>query len=87
MTVSCVYEGTVVHRRFEPVTHRLRYRVAMLCLDLDELPGLFPESRLWSASRAAVLRFRRSDHLGDPDVPLARSVRELVHSATGIDAG
>ena len=84
MTASCIYEGTVVHQRLEPVTHRLQYRVMMLLLDLDELPTLCRSSRIWSASRHAVLRFRRDDHLGDPRVPLIDAVRELVHSATGL---
>ena len=84
MTASCIYQGTVVHQRLEPVTHRLQYRVAMLFLDLDELPDLCRTSRLWSVSRPAVLRFRRDDHLGDPQVPLIDAVRELVQSVTGL---
>ena len=84
MTASCLYEGTVVHQRTDPVAHRLQYRVAMLFLDLDELPNLCRSSRLWSASHRAVLRFRREDHLGDPRVPLIDAVRELVQSATGL---
>ena len=83
MTVSCVYEGHVVHRRFEPVDHLLRYRVAMLLLDLEELPALCASSRIWSASRPAVLRFRREDHLGDRTVPLLDAVRGLVASTMG----
>ena len=85
MTASCMYEGTVVHQRLEPVTHRLQYRVAMLFLDLEELPSLCRSSRVWSASRRAVLRFCRDDHLGDPGVPLIDAVRDLVHTATGLD--
>lgn len=79
-----MYQGTVVHQRLEPVTHRLQYRVAMLFLDLDELPSLCRSSRIWSASHRAVLRFRRDDHVGDPRVPLIDTVRELVQSATGL---
>lgn len=84
MSASCIYQGTVVHQRTDPVAHRLQYRVAMLFLDLDELPGLCRSSRIWSASHRALLRFRRDDHLGDPRVPLIDAVRELVHSATGL---
>ena len=83
MTASCLYEGTVVHARFEPVVHRLRHRIAMLSLDLEELPALHDHGRLWSSSRRAVLRFRREDHLGDPDLPLLQSVRDLVAAETG----
>ncbi|MBV8445201.1 MAG: DUF1365 domain-containing protein [Candidatus Dormibacteraeota bacterium] len=83
MTASCLYEGTVVHARFEPVVHRLRYGVTMMSLDLEELPALPFGGRLWSSSRPAVLRFRREDHLGDPDVPLLRAVRDLVDAEIG----
>ena len=87
MTASCIYHGTVVHRRFEPVFHSLHYRVSMLYLDLDELPTLCASSRIWSASRRAVLRFRREDHVGDPREPLIDSVRGLVRTAAGFATG
>ncbi len=38
MTASCLYAGTVMHRRFKPREHRLRYRVFWALLDLDEIP-------------------------------------------------
>lgn len=52
-------------------------------LDLSELDTVFRGSRLWSISKPSIARFRRSDHLGDPQVPLAESVRRLVHLETG----
>ena len=48
-----------------------------LDLPLDELPAVFAGRWFWSASRAALARFRREDHLGDPGTPLADSVRAL----------
>ncbi len=38
---------------------------------------------LWSTHRAAVVRFRRADHLGSEGVPLAEAVRELVAAHCG----
>jgi DUF1365 family protein len=55
----------------------------MLYLDLDELPRLFDRYWLWSAQRPNLAWFRRADHLGDPQKPLAESVRELVAQRTG----
>ena len=78
---SAIYEGWVSHRRFGAVRHSFRYRVFMTLLDLDELPELFDRHPLYSARRPAPVRFRRSDYLGDPDVPLAESARRLVESA------
>lgn len=80
---SCVYEGTVRHRRFTPIRHEFRYRIFLLYLDLDELPGVFDGRWLWSARRAAPAWFRRADYLGDPAVPLADAVRDLVVARGG----
>ena len=80
---SCIYEGTVWHRRLAPPEHSFRYRLFMMYLDLDELPRVFERRWLWSAHRRAVARFCREDHLGDPRVPLDRSVRDLVEQYGG----
>ena len=83
MSDSVIYEGLVRHRRLGEVQHSFRYRVFMTLLDLDELPELFDRHPLYSARRPAPVRFRRSDYLGDPDVPLAESARRLVEARTG----
>ena len=80
---SCIYEGQVRHTRKMPVLHKFKYRVFMVYLDLDELPTVFRGRWFWSASRAALARFRRADHIGDPDQPLAVSVRNLIEAETG----
>jgi DUF1365 family protein len=38
---------------------------------------------LWSTSHPALVRFRRADYLGDPDIPLADAIRALVAERTG----
>ena len=84
MTVcSCLYEGDVRHRRFEPVEHSFRYRLFMMYVDLDELPTLFGRHWLWSADRPNLAWFRRTDHLGPVEQPLSESVRDLVDAKTG----
>jgi len=55
----------------------------MMYLDLSELPALFQRRWLWSSHRPALARFCRSDHFGDPSIPLDEAVRELVASETG----
>ena len=80
---SCIYEGQVRHARLTPAKHAFEYRVFMMYLDLDELPTLFSKRWFWSATRAAIARFRRSDHLGPETQPLADSVRDLVEKETG----
>lgn len=85
MSASAIYEGTVAHRRLEPVEHRLSYPVFMTLLDLGELPEALDPHPLWSARRPAPVRFRPEDHLsaseeGPPGSPaeLAARARELV---------
>ncbi|MDZ4672838.1 MAG: DUF1365 domain-containing protein [Gemmatimonadota bacterium] len=80
---SCVYRGTIRHRRMAPMPHAFRYGLFMLYLDLDELPEVFDSRWLWSARRAAPAWFRRADYLGEASVPLPEAVRNLVEERTG----
>ncbi len=80
---SCLYAGSVRHRRTRPVPHDFRYSMFMVYLDLDELDTVFRGRWLWSTRRAAPARFDRRDHLGDPERPLADEVRALVERRTG----
>ena len=83
MSASAVYEGWIRHRRFEPIEHEFRYRLFLMYLDLDELPGLLDRYPLWSARRPAPARFRRADFMGDPKRPLAECARDVVEEQTG----
>lgn len=80
---SGIFEGQVRHVRHAPVAHRFSYRVFLMYLDLEELPTAFARRWFWSTTAPAIARFRRSDHLGDPAVPLATAVAALVHEQTG----
>ena len=86
-SASCIYEGLVHHRRREPIEHSFRYPLFMMFLDLDELPRLFNNRWLWGYESRTAAVFRRSDHFGDPNVPLAQCVRELVTEKTGSAPG
>ncbi|HEV7481596.1 MAG TPA: DUF1365 domain-containing protein [Solirubrobacterales bacterium] len=83
MTASAVYEGTVRHRRFEPVEHEFSYRLFLMYLDLGELPDVLDPYPLFSARRAAPARFRRTDFMGDPARPLDACARDAVEAETG----
>jgi DUF1365 family protein len=80
---SCIYEGTVRHRRFRPVSNEFRYRLFLMFLDLNELPELFKGRLAWSGDRFNLAYFRRADHLGDPQIPLDQAVRSLVEERSG----
>ena len=81
MTASALYEGTVRHRRLAVRSREFRYSIFMAYVDLEELPDLLG-GRLVSTRRGLV-RFRRSDYLGDPREDLATAVRERVQALTG----
>jgi uncharacterized protein len=85
---SCLYRGSVRHRRHEPAGHAFRYRLALLWLDLDEVDEVFRGRWFWSAgARRAPVHWRRGDHQGDPTRDLRDCVRELVRERAGVDAG
>ena len=76
---SAIYEGTIVHHRFEPVEHRFGYRIALPLMYLDELSELCRLHPLWSTKPAPVW-LRRADLLGDPALPADEAIRDLVEA-------
>lgn len=80
---SCLYEGTVRHRRFMAAEHSFGYSLFLVYVDLAELESLFGRRGFWSTRWPALARFRRADFLGDASRPLADCVRELVELQTG----
>jgi DUF1365 family protein len=80
---SALYEGTVRHRRVDPVEHEFSYPIFMTYLDLGELPEVLDPLRGWSVRRPALARFKRSDHFGDPELTLDECVRDLVAAERG----
>jgi DUF1365 family protein len=77
---SAIYTGWLRHRRHGPRPHAFRYRLDLLYLDLAELDRLFAPSR-WRW--LSPFRFRRSDYLGDPNLPLDEAVRARVAEVIG----
>ena len=91
-TTSCIYEGTVRHKRYQlagisPIAHGFRLPVFMMYLDLsaDVLPTTFDSSWFWSVERWNIASFLRRDYFGDPSVPLDDCVRALVKERSGIE--
>ena len=81
MTVSCLYEGTIRHRRFAVREREFSYGLTLAYIDLDELPRLLG-GRLVDPAPGLV-RFRRRDYLGDDAMPLDEAVRERARELTG----
>ncbi|EKV29574.1 Hypothetical protein C882_0396 [Caenispirillum salinarum AK4] len=83
---GALYTGTVIHRRFTPRAHLLRYRVFSLLADLDALPALDTRLRLFGHNRRAVLSLHDRDHGPGDGTPLRRWV-DAELAAAGIDLG
>lgn len=81
---SCLYEGFVQHRRLSPAEHEFRYGLYLAYLDLEELPALLQGRYGLYQAGFTPASFRRTDHLGDPHLPLADAVRDLVERQTGV---
>ena len=81
MTGSALYIGHVVHRRFKPVPHRLRYRAFYMILDLDELGTLVRRLRLFSLNRFNLYSFYERDHGDGGERPLRAQIEERLRQA------
>jgi DUF1365 family protein len=79
---GAIYEGTIRHRRYAPRPHELCHRLALLYVDLDRIDELLGGTL--DSPKPGLIRYRRSDYLGDPSTPLSDSVRKLVHQRTGL---
>ncbi|MCR5874476.1 DUF1365 family protein [Phenylobacterium sp. J426] len=84
--ISGLYPGVVTHARTRPRAHRLRYRVFMLLLDLDEVDALDRGLRLFSAGRPNLIGFEPRRHGDGSDRPLKAQVEGLLRDA-GLAAG
>lgn len=83
---SGLYIGAVMHRRVKPVRHRLSYRVFSLLIDLDELPRLNRELRLFARNRFGLIGFRDADFGPRDGTPLKDWAAAHLARA-GIEAG
>jgi DUF1365 family protein len=81
---SCLYAGTVMHRRFKPRAHRLTYRLFWSLFDLDELPHLPSRLRLLSLNAFNLFGFYTADHGDGSARPLRQQVEDHL-AAAGID--
>lgn len=78
---SALYVGEVTHARLRPRRHRLRYRLFMLLLDLDEAPALAARMRWFSLGRFNLASFHARDHGDGSDTPLRAQVERRLDAA------
>lgn len=81
MTGSALFTGTVVHQRFRPKPHRLRYRMAQLLIDIDELDALAFRLRLFSRNHFNLVAFYDRDYGDRSGSSLRGQIEALLHAA------
>lgn len=74
---SCIYTGTVRHRRFQHRHHQFSYKLFMMFVDVDELQNLVAKSPLWSLDKKNIACFMHDDYLPR----FQGSMREKLHAA------
>ena len=76
MTNSCIYNGTVIHKRYKPKEHFFKYSVFSLLLDLSELEILSDKIRFFSINRFNLISFFEKDHGNRDDKSLVGWVKK-----------
>ena len=59
---TCIYKGSVSHRRFKPIKHYFSYRTFSILFDLDELESLQKKISLFSYNKFNFFSFYNKDH-------------------------
>ncbi|MEZ5995399.1 MAG: DUF1365 family protein [Hyphomonadaceae bacterium] len=80
--MNAIYSGHVAHMR--PGKHRLRYRVFMLAIDLDNLGALAKRLRLFAHNRFALLSLFDRDHAARIEAPIKPQIEAKLRQA-GVD--
>ena len=81
-----LYTGHTVHERRAPFTHRFKYRIASLLVDLDRIDEAGRASPLFSAERFNLFSFHAKDHGARDGSDLKAWALTRFHEA-GIEAG
>jgi DUF1365 family protein len=87
-TDAALYVGAVMHQRFAPRRHRLRYAMFQVLFDIDETPNLARRLRLFSHNAFNVVSFHDRDHGDGREGPLRGWVEDtLGRAGMPIDGG
>lgn len=81
---SCIYEGSIRHRRFAPIENSFRYPLFFFYLDLEELNWVFQGQPFFGVDSSNLAVFRSRDHLFPTDLPLNEAFRDFVREETGL---
>ncbi|WP_041279152.1 DUF1365 family protein [Desulfobacula toluolica] len=74
---SRIYTGTIEHRRFTPVDHRLCYPIYMYALDVDELPLIDQWFPFFGVNRFGVSAIHNKDYLSSGNQSIKQKLNQL----------
>ena len=78
---SCIYSGSVSHRRFKPKKHFFRYKTFSLLIDLNELEDLQEKIKFFSYNSFNILSFYDLDHGPRDGTSLVKWVKSTLNKA------
>ena len=81
MTNSCIYNGTVIHKRYKPKEHFFKYSVFSLLLDLSELEILNNNIRFFSINKFNLIGI--SGESGSGKSTLINIITRLIKPDSG----
>lgn len=79
--VSCLYEGTIRHRRLAVRPHDFSYRVFMVLVDIDRAVEFTRRSWLWSFNRPNLASLQERDFLAHYPGTLREKVAAAITEA------
>ncbi len=76
---SGLYHGLVRHAR--PGKHKLRYRIFMMALDLDEIDAIARRFRFFTHNRPGLMAFYDRDHASYTNAPVKPQIEAKLRDA------
>ena len=73
-----LFSGGLLHRRYLPKRHELRYQVADVLLDVDQLESLNKSTMLFGYNRKRLFSVADRNHGAGDGTPIATQVRALM---------
>ncbi len=74
------YFGQVLHRRFLPIKHQFRYRVAQIYINVEKTKEVFKYPGIFSLESFGIFSFYRKNYLGSPKTSIKSSVLKLIEN-------
>ena len=83
-----LFRGHTTHQRSVPFTHRFKYSLSLIELDVDRLDDAARQSSLFSIDKPHLFSFRRRDHGERKDKDLRQwAERHFIEAGIDLEGG